>query len=281
MVNAATPCAAGAVPCWLAPYASGEKQGWAQAVMAYADYYCVDGSADDDPAVEERLIMHRPAMVGYASRTGTRRNLEALAHAGWRLLVSAKGEHRTEGMRYAIDNGAWTAYQRGEPFDEAAFLAVVDKLGERADWIVLPDIVQGGLASLEFSLRWMERLRGMPSQLLIAVQNGMQLEDVAPYLSPVVGIFIGGSTDWKESTAEAWGLLARRRNCHLHVGRVNSARRIRICAAAGADSFDGSGPSRFSNALPRLDRATRQPDLFAAADQSLEEAQAASFGMTL
>ncbi|MBC8753020.1 hypothetical protein F6X42_44140, partial [Paraburkholderia sp. WC7.3b] len=42
---------------------------------------------------------------------------------GWRLLVSAKGEHRTEGMRYAIDNGAWTAYQRGEPFDEAAFLA--------------------------------------------------------------------------------------------------------------------------------------------------------------
>jgi hypothetical protein len=184
-------------------------------------------------------------------------------------------------MRYAIDNGAWTAYQRGEPFDEAAFLAVVDKLGERADWIVLPDIVQGGLASLEFSLRWMERLRGMPSRLLIAVQNGMQLDDVAPYLSPVVGIFIGGSTDWKESTSQAWGLLARRRNCHLHVGRVNSARRIHICAAAGANSFDGSGPSRFSNALPRLDRATRQPDLFAASDQSLEDAQAASRCLTL
>jgi hypothetical protein len=268
-------------PSWLSAYAAGQKQGWAQAVMAYADYYCVDGSADDDPDIEERLIMHRPPMVGYASRTGTRRNLEALSDADWRLLVSAKGEHRTEGMRYAIDNGAWTAYQRGEPFDESAFLAVVEKLGERADWIVLPDIVQGGLASLDFSLRWKERLRGIPSQLLIAVQNGMQLEDVAPLLSPVVGIFIGGSTEWKEATAEAWGLLARRRNCHLHVGRVNSARRIRICAAAGADSFDGSGPSRFSNALPRLDRATRQPDLFAAADQSLKEAQAASFGLTL
>lgn len=184
-------------------------------------------------------------------------------------------------MRYAIDNGAWTAYQQGEPFDESAFLAVVDKLGERAEWTVLPDVVQGGLASLDFSLRWMERLRGMPSQLLIAVQDGMQLGDVAPFLSPVVGIFIGGSTEWKESTAEAWGHLARRRNCHLHVGRVNSARRIHICAAAGADSFDGSGPSRFSDALPRLDRATRQPDLFAAADQSLEEAQAASLGLTL
>jgi exonuclease SbcC len=121
----------------------------------------------------------------------------------------------------------------------------------------------------------------LPSQLLIAVQNEMQLDDVAPYLSPVVGIFIGGSTEWKEATAEPWGHLARRRNCHLHVGRVNSARRIHICAAAGADSFDGSGPSRFSNALPRLDRATRQPDLFAAADQSLEDARAASLGLTL
>lgn len=195
MVHAATESVAAALPRWLTPYASGEKQGWAQAVMAYADYYCVDGSADDDPDIEERLVMQRPPMVGYASRTGTRRNLDALARAGWRLLVSAKGEHRAEGMRYAIDNGAWTAYQRGEPFDESAFLAVVDKLGERADWIVLPDIVLGGLGSLDFSLRWMERLRGMPSQLLIAVQNGMQLQDVAPYLSPVVGIFIGGSTE--------------------------------------------------------------------------------------
>jgi len=41
--------------------------------------------------------MHRPPMVGYASRTGTRRNLDALARADWRLLVSAKGEHRAEG----------------------------------------------------------------------------------------------------------------------------------------------------------------------------------------
>jgi hypothetical protein len=263
---------------WLGDYASGKKLGWSQAVMAYADYYAVDGSADDDPEIEERLIMHRPPMVGYASRTGTRRNLMALQDAKWRLLVSAKGELRTEGMRYALDNGAWSAFQQGELLDEDAFLLAVDKLGERADWIVLPDIVQGGLASLDYSLRWKERLRDMPTQLLIAVQDGMQLEHVASFLSPVVGIFIGGSTEWKEATAEAWGLLARRRNCHLHVGRVNSARRIRICAAAGADSFDGSGPSRYAKALPRLDRASRQPDMFAAADQSLGCARRTSVG---
>jgi hypothetical protein len=168
-----------------------------------------------------------------------------------------------------------------QPFDETAFLVALDKLGEGADWIVLPDIAAGGLASLEFSLRWKERLQGMPTRMLIAVQNRMQIDDVASLLSPAVGIFIGGTTEWKEATAQAWGSLARRRHCHLHVGRVNSARRIRICAAAGADSFDGSGVSRYAKSLPRLDRATRQADMFAAADSSLEEAQRATKSLCL
>jgi hypothetical protein len=265
-----------AMPRWLGDYASGKKLGWSQSYMAYSEYYGVDGSADDDAEFEERIAMQRPPMVGYASRTGTRRNLAALDDADWRLLVSAKGQLRTEGMRYAIDNGAWTAYQQNLPFDEAAFVLAVDRLGEKADWIVLPDIVEGGLVSLDYSLRWMERLRGMPTKLLIAVQDGMQIEDVVGFLSPVVGIFIGGSTQWKEETAQAWGSVARRRHCHLHVGRVNSARRIRICAAAGADSFDGTSASRFAKTLPRLDQATRQPDMFAAAGETLEDAQLAT-----
>jgi len=268
-------------PRWLEDYASGEKLGWAQAVMAYADYCGVDGSADDDPEIEERLAMHRPPLAAYASRTGTRRNLAAMQDADWRLLISATGQLRTEGMRYALDNGAWTAFQQGQPFDEDAFVVAVDRLGERADWVVLPDIVEGGLASLEYSLTWLERLRGMPSRLLIAVQNGMQVQDVASFLSPAVGIFVGGSTQWKEETAQAWGSLARRRHCYLHVGRVNSARRIRICAAAGADSFDGTSVSRYAKTLPRLDRATRQADLFAAAHDSLEQAQRATADLCL
>lgn len=270
-----------AVPNWIQPYTVGDKMGWSQNHMAYAAYYGVDGSADDDPELEERIAMHRVPMVGYASRTGTKRNLAALRDANWRLLVSAKGELRTEGMRYALDNGAWSAFVQQQPFDEAAFMVALDKLGEGADWIVLPDIVAGGLASLDFSLRWKERLKGVPTRILIAVQNGMQVGDVAGLLSPAVGIFIGGTTEWKEATAQAWGSLARRRHCHLHVGRVNSARRIRICAAAGADSFDGSGVSRYAKSLPRLDRATRQADMFAAANGSLEEAQRATEGVCL
>ena len=264
------------LPAWAQPYVSGQQIGFAQGMAAYAEYYGVDGAADLDLGAEERLPLLPPPMVSYASRTGTRRNLAAMREAGWRLLVSAKGVLRTEGMQYAIDNGAWTAFQRGERFDEAAFGRVVEKLGEGADWIVVPDIVCGGMESLEYSLRWLERLKGIPTRLLIAVQNGMVPDDVRELLSPSTGLFIGGDTVFKLSSLDAWSKLARRRNCYLHVGRVNSAKRIAICAAAGVNSFDGTSVTRFAKTIDRLDAALvhhsrTQHDLFNPANMSLDE----------
>jgi len=263
-------------PVWMEPYTSGRRVGYAQAVMAYADYYCVDGSADLEPQIEERLPSIPTPMVSYASRTGTRRNLAAMRAAGWRLLVSAKGVLRTEGMPYALDNGAWTAFQQGEPFDELAFGRAVELLGESADWIVLPDIVAGGMASLEFSLRWLERLKGIPTRLLLAVQNGMEPDDVRELLSPAVGLFVGGDTQWKLAKVNTWGHLARRRNCYMHVGRVNSAKRIALCAAAGAHSVDGTSATRFEKTLAPLDAAlvhstVTQQDFFNPSRMRLEE----------
>lgn len=96
--------------------------------------------------------------MAYASRTGTRRNLAALRQAGWRLMVSAKGVLRSEGFPYCLDNGAWWSFANGQPFDEAAFLRAYGALARGADFVVLPDIVAGGLRSLEFSLNWRVRL---------------------------------------------------------------------------------------------------------------------------
>lgn len=204
-------------------------------------------------------------MIGYASRTGTRRNLDALRRAGWRLMVSAKGPLRPERFRYALDNGAWTAFQQGEAFDVPAFEKAVTLLGSAADWIVLPDIVAGGLASLRFSLDWLDALRNRPylhgAQYLLAVQNGMEPQHIAPLVGPEIGIFVGGDTPWKLATMATWARLAHERGAICHIGRVNTVRRIRLCAAAGADSFDGSGVSRFASALPPLDLARRQPDI--------------------
>lgn len=172
-------------------------------------------------------------------------------------MVSARGVLRHEGFQYALDNGAWTAFQRGEQFDAGAFQRAVDLLGVGSDFIVVPDIVAGGLWSLDFSMSWLDRLRGV-APLLLAVQDGISPDDVRNLIGRDLGVFVGGTTDWKLMTMQAWGAVARRAGAHLHVGRVNTSRRIALCSAAGADSFDGSSATRFAVTLRPLDLARRQ-----------------------
>lgn len=200
----------------------------------------------------------------YASRTGTQRNLAALRRAGWGLLVSRAGRWRTEGFdRWAADNGAWSDHQAGRPFDADAYDRFLDWLPQAPDWIVLPDIVAGGLASLDLSMRYLNRCRAASDLVLIAVQDGMEPQHIAPLVGPNVGVFLGGSTEWKLATMLAWGQFCRARGVHYHVARVNTGRRFALAAAAGAHSVDGSSASRYAVTLPRLETWRRQPDLFA------------------
>jgi hypothetical protein len=211
---------------------------------------------------EKRETVTSKQIIGYASRTGTRRNLAVLRDNGWRLLVSATGVHRTEGFRYALDNGAWSAYQRGTPFDHVAFMRLVGNLGRDADFIVIPDIVEGGERSLEFSRAWIPRLAPIGTKLLLAVQDGIPPGEVEKHLASGIGIFVGGSTEWKLATMPMWGRLARSWGEYLHVGRVNSVKRINLCKDAGADSFDGTSATRYAATVQRLTNATRQQTLF-------------------
>lgn len=200
-------------------------------------------------------------LVPYFSRTGTRRNLDMLRKRGWRILVSATGVWRTEGFRYAIDNGAWTAHQaKRDRLDLHLFIRIVIALGAGADWVVAPDIVNGGAGSLALTLKWLPWVLRHSPVALIAVQDGMTPADIRPHLSSRVGIFVGGSdeSNWKERTVGQWSALARECGTICHVGRVNTKRRIAICAAAGATSIDGTSASRFAKSIPVLQRALAQ-----------------------
>lgn len=197
-------------------------------------------------------------MISYASRTGTKRNLDAMRASGWRLLVSAAGVLRHEGFPYALDNGAWSAFTQGRPFDEAAFSRALRALGADADWTVIPDIVAGGLASLDMSLRWMRAVLDESPRGMIAVQDGMAPADVVSFIGPRVGLFVGGSTAWKLATMRQWADLANERGAWCHIGRVNSARRIGMCVASGAHSFDGTSATKFAQTIPKLTHARDQ-----------------------
>lgn len=202
-------------------------------------------------------------MIAYASRTGTASTVAALAAAGWGWMVGPldMGGPIRAGMRYALDNGAWPAFSQGRQWDQEAFEKAVDRYGAGADFIVIPDVVAGGAASLALSLEWLPRLarRGdiADVRLLIAVQNGISHSDVAGLLSDRVGIFVGGDTEWKLKTMIGWGQLARRQGAYVHIGRVNTARRIRLAAAAGANSFDGTSAILFPKTLPALEAARK------------------------
>lgn len=202
-------------------------------------------------------------MICYASRTGTRRNLAALREAGWRLLVSRAGRWRTEGFRYALDNGAWADYHSGKPFDEDAFERLIDRFGNGADWIVLPDIVAAGRRSLDLSLRYMNRCLSLCDLVLIAVQDGIEPSDMDGIVGRKTGIFLGGSTEWKLARMEEWGAYCAGRHLYYHVARVNTRRRFNLAIASGATSIDGSSAARYAVTLPDCDAWSKQTDLFA------------------
>lgn len=217
----------------------------------------------------------------YATWTGTRQNLHAMHENGIRLIVGPDQLRRMRGqppLAYALDNGAYGCWTRVTAFDTGGFTTAVRRWGAGADFIVVPDLVAGGRGSLAMSLRWLPWLRdNVPGQALyLAVQDGMEPGDFLeaadgteglylPTGERFDGLFIGGTTEWKERTMHAWGALADRCGVRMHVGRVNSARRIHLAVDAGAASVDGTSVTRFSvNAAPLASaaREARHPGLF-------------------
>lgn len=196
-------------------------------------------------------------MIYYVSATGTMRNLALIREYGFRIMVSARGNLRPCGIPYALDNGAWTAFQKGEPFGDAAFQRALDVLGAGADFVVCPDVVGNAAETLAMIDGWLPRLATLP-RVLLAAQDGMDVRDLAPHLSPRVGVFVGGSTEYKEGSVRKWGVTCRAAGAWLHVGRVNTARRISICLEAGADSADGSSLTRYALTGPLLNSAVKQ-----------------------
>lgn len=202
-------------------------------------------------------------IIPYASQTsGTNKRL--LLEAGWRFMVSpdtADKNRLDPACKYALDNGAWGAFVRQRPWEEDRFLRLVDTFGGRADFVVIPDVVADAPRTLELADVWIRRLDGIPRYL--ALQDGMGFSDVLPFVARVAGFFLGGSTAWKLRSAAEWGGFCSRHGRYLHVGRVNTIKRIRLMRDAGAHSFDGSNASRFAKVkLPGLQGELDQQWLF-------------------
>jgi hypothetical protein len=150
----------------------------------------------------------------------------------------AQGNRRFEGVTWCADNGC---FGKGYPGDEK-WLAWLEKHSVDAAtclFAVAPDVVGDAAATLERSVPFLPIIREMGYPAALVAQDG--LENLGVPWDDFDVLFIGGTTEWKLGSAAARLIReAKTRGKHVHVGRVNSARRFAHFELLGADSCDGT-----------------------------------------
>jgi hypothetical protein len=165
------------------------------------------------------------------------------------------------GARWAADNEAYSA------FDERAYMRMLSEIAGKFGclFVTAPDVVGNARYTLISFLRWHKIIRAYRLPVGYVAQNGQ--ENLFTPWDAFDCLFIGGDTAWKLGAAAA-GLAveAKRRNKHVHIGRVNSNRRINWVEDFHlADTMDGTGYAKFSNSMiPRALKKLEQPRLITA-----------------
>jgi hypothetical protein len=153
-------------------------------------------------------------------------------------LFSPGGERGPlEFIPYSLDNGAYGAYLARKEWDCEAWVRLLDWAnisGQTPLWAIVPDVVGNKVATLRNWSQHAGTVARYGWKLAFAVQDGMVPNDV-PNDADV--IFVGGSTEWKWATVGLWCANFPR----VHVGRVNTYRRLWQCHDLGAESIDGTG----------------------------------------
>lgn len=206
--------------------------------------------------------------------TGVSNELTRAAHrADLGLLGTPAGATWRQKDQYgtwAADNGCFAELYRPGAFKPQAWLSWLETAGpERCLWATLPDVVGDAHATWERSQPYVETVRNLGFPVGLVLQNGLEYENAmyAEMLDACDAVFVGGSPEcapcrwvrpgtdrsshcpqcgrkleeWKLSmnaTALCWE--AQEAGKWVHVGRVNSLRRLQHCAAIGADSADGT-----------------------------------------
>jgi hypothetical protein len=162
------------------------------------------------------------------------------------IITPAAGNAITPGVAFCADNGVFGGTYPGDD----AYLAWLTDRQHHADacqFVVAPDVVRGpagelrpdAAATLARSAPMLPRIRALGFPAALVAQNGLEHLDV-PWDNFDV-LFIGGDDGWKEGPhAARLAAEAKARGKPVHMGRVNSLRRLRIAQAIGCDSVDGT-----------------------------------------
>lgn len=155
-------------------------------------------------------------------------------------LFTPRHYHRPTDIPWACDNDGFQGF-RPAPF--LRMLAAVAHL-PGCKFVACPDVVGDARETLTRFMRWAPIIRELDLPVAYVMQDGLERVGVPWDLTDAV--FVGGSTEFKlGDTAIRTCREAKERGKWVHVGRVNSVRRIRYAQSIGADSVDGTQWARW------------------------------------
>jgi len=198
-----------------------------------------------------------------ASKIGNRLDIGIMV--GYREKGAlCRGKAHLERVLWAADNGCFT----NPNLNVEKYLGWLKNLTDYREtclFATAPDVVGNAKETWARSKDVLPQIRALGFAVALVAQDGIEN-------SPIIWdsfdcLFIGGSTEWKLSTNTHW--LCREAISHgkwVHMGRVNSFRRMLQARFAGCHSCDGTqlvfAPDRRLEQLERwLDFIKGQPTL--------------------
>ena len=146
------------------------------------------------------------------------------------------------GRPWAADNDAFNGFNR-QRYEQ--MLAELPR-HPGCTFVTAPDVVADAVATLALAKTWIPELQSRGLPIAFVAQDGAK-PSTLPW-SDIDALFVGGNTDYKLGPdAAELAREAKRRNLWVHMGRVNSRKRIRYAHSIGCDSIDGTSFSMFSN----------------------------------
>lgn len=147
---------------------------------------------------------------------------------------------------WAADNDAFSDW------NEQRFLRMLDRITGRPGclFVSAPDVVGDAQATLERFREWLPRLKETGQPLAFVAQDGIDQIDV-PW-DDFDCLFVGGKNQPAGTVQFKLGPVAadyvrqaKERGKWVHMGRVNTRKRIRYAKSIGCDSIDGTNFSMF------------------------------------
>lgn len=155
------------------------------------------------------------------------------------MISMGQGDRAPAAGPWAADNGRFNKPSAYTDEKYLRFLARHAWAADRCLFATAPDVMGDAAATLDLSWPLFRVVRDAGYPVALVAQDG--LEDLAVPWAAFDALFIGGTTAWKMSQgAEALCREAKRRGKWVHMGRVNSYRRLRIADDFGCDSADGT-----------------------------------------